>query len=455
MTVAEERKANQEKFIYAADIPTFDVTKPLPPTVLPSLKWQYNFKCSVYGIGLVRPIITAPNLKSGGTELNAVPYLIPNLTRLRPDKFSDEFFVERRLNGFSPGKLKRVENKPWQYFIRYDFSDVTVDANGILPRFIEARFCLDGQQLQVHSIEFILHGEREVKNLTPRDQDWEWAKKLFRCAEFVLHETVAHLGGTHLNIDQYAMAYYRNVVNSPIIELLEPHFEGLLSINQQGLAELVGTEGNEGVVPQLTVLNIQDTQRILVAELKTLTYRNWSPRKSTLPDYVANNHYDRAAIAMWKIINKYVKDFFDQNQAGIQEYWSEITAMSKDLTAHSILKPELGILDIKTLQDLREMCVYVIYISTFQHSWVNHKQYDDGGDIEYATLGMWKEKDPMTAAKNARQLTTTLNLTSVRHNPIMGVNLPVANKLKEALWEIRDQIQPGIAIDTILMSISI
>ena len=57
--------------------------------------------------------------------------------------------------------------------------------------------------------------------------------------------------------------------------------------------------------------------------------------------------------------------------------------MSKDLTAHSILKPELGILDIKTLQDLREMCVYVIYISTFQHSWVNHKQYDDGGDIEF------------------------------------------------------------------------
>ena len=285
MTIAEQRKANQEKFIYASDIPTFDVTKPLPPTVLPSLKWQYNFKCSVYGIGLVRPIITAPNLKSGGTELNAVPYLIPNLTRLRPDKFSDEFFVERRLNGFSPGKLKRVENQPWQYFIRYDFSDVTVDANGILPRFIEARFCLDGQQLQVHSIEFILHGEREIKNFTPRDQDWEWAKKLFRCAEFVLHETVAHLGGTHLNIDQYAMAYYRNVVNNRIIELLEPHFEGLLSINQQGLAELVGSEGNEGVVPQLTVLNIQDTQRILVAELKTLTYRNWSPRTRTLPDY--------------------------------------------------------------------------------------------------------------------------------------------------------------------------
>ncbi|MEH2192193.1 MAG: lipoxygenase family protein [Nostoc sp.] len=455
MTVYEQRKANQEKFIYASNIPTFDVTKPLPPTVLPSTKWQYNFKVSLYGLGGVRQILAAPNLKSGGTELNTISYLTPNLTRLRPDKFSDEFFVERRLNGFSPGKLKRVENQPWQYAIRYDFSGVSVDANGILPQFIEARFCLDGQQLHVHSIEFILHGETEIQNLTPRDQNWEWAKKLFRSAEFVLHETVAHLGSTHLNIDQYAMAYYRNVVNNPIIELLEPHFEGLLSINQQGLSELVGSEAKEGVVPQLTALNFQDTQKILVEALKTLTYRNWSPRSHTLPDYVANNHYDRAAIAFWQIINKYVKDFFDQNQAGIQQYWSEIEAMSKDLAAHSILKPELGTLDIKTLQDLRQMCVYVIYISTFQHSWVNHKQYDDGGDIEYATLGMWKENDAMTAARNGRQLSTTLNLTSVRHNPIMGVDHPVANKLKEALWENRKEIEPGIAIDTILMSISI
>ncbi|MCC5630073.1 hypothetical protein LC613_19355 [Nostoc sphaeroides CHAB 2801] len=455
MTVSEQRKANQEKFIYASNIPTFDVTKPLPPTVLPSIKWQYNFKSSLYGLGGVRQILTAPNLKSGGTELNTISYLIPNLTRLRPDKFSDEFFVERRLNGFSPGKLKRVENQPWQYVIRYDFSGVSVDPNGILPQFIEARFCLDGQQLHVHSIEFILHGETKIQNLSPSDQDWEWAKKLFRSAEFVQHETVAHLGGTHLNIDQYAMAYYRNVVNNPIIELLEPHFEGLLSINQQGLSELVGSETKEGVVPQLTALNYQDTQKILVEGLQTLTYRNWSPRSHTLPDYVANNHYDRAAIAFWQIINKYVKDFFDQNQAGIQQYWSEIEAMSKDLAAHSILKPELGTLDIKTLQDLRQMCVYVIYISTFQHSWVNHKQYEDGGDIEYATLGMWKENDAMTAARNGRQLSTTLNLTSVRHNPIMGVDQPVANKLKEALWENREQIEPGIAIDTILMSISI
>lgn len=52
--------------------------------------------------------------------------------------------------------------------------------------------------------------------------------------------------------------------------------------------------------------------------MKTLTYRGWSPRSHTLPDYVANNHYDRAAIAMWKMINKYVKDFAESNKIQFQ-----------------------------------------------------------------------------------------------------------------------------------------
>lgn len=224
----------------------------------------------MFGLGGVSPLLTTQ--KALQKELSAVTYLIPNLTRLRPDKFSDEFFVERRLNGFNPGQLKRVEQQPRQYVIRYDFNDVTVDRNGILPKIIEARFCLDGQQLH----------------------------------------------------------------------------------------------------------------------------------------------------------------------------------------PHSILKPELGTLDIKTMQDLREMCVYIIYISTFQHSWVNNKQYEDGGDIEYATMGIWKEHDALTSLRNVQQLVTTLNLTSVSYNPIMGVELTVpAAKLFEALWKHRDQIQPGIPFESILMSISI
>ncbi|MEH1872931.1 hypothetical protein [Nostoc sp.] len=108
---------------------------------------------------------------------------------------------------------------------------------------------------------------------------------------------------------------------------------------------------------------------------------------------------------------------------------------------------------------MQDLCVFVIYISSFFHSWVNNKQYEDGDDIKYATLGLWQKNDQnegQIAQMNARQLTTLWNLTSVRYNPIMdvGFNYP-ANELKEALWKHRDLIQPGIPVESILMSISI
>ncbi len=64
-----------------------------------------------------------------------------------------------------------------------------------------------------------------------------------------------------------------------------------------------------------------------------LTYRNWSPRQQTLPNYVVNNHFDRAAIAIWGIINEYVSRFFANQQAGIKEHWAEIRPLAKVLNA--------------------------------------------------------------------------------------------------------------------------
>ncbi|MEL6164204.1 MAG: lipoxygenase family protein, partial [Cyanobacteria bacterium J06628_3] len=445
-------KNPKQQFIYADGFPTFDSTKELPQTVQPTRHWQFNFLTSQIGLKAVQELLTIPTQNNGQLQLTAATYLPPNLTRLNPDKYSDEFFVERRLNGFNPGQMKRVENQPWQYIIRYEFKDAQVDDNGILPQYIEARFCLDGEKLNPHSIEYLLYGDTETQNQKPGDSDWEWSKKLFRNAEFVSHELRTHLGATHLNMDQYAMAYYRNIDKNPIKQLLHPHFEGLLKIDQQGINVLIGDEANEGTVPSLTCLNYQDSQRLLKENLKYLTYRNWTPRQQTLPDYIENNYFDTAAITMWNILTEYVKNFCDEHQQEIQQHWSEIQAMSDDLSSHSILLPELGTLDIKNISDLRQMLIYIIYICTFQHSWVNNKQYEDGGDIEYATLGMWKNNDPAVAARNAQQLITLWNLTSVRYNLIMDIG---STELKNALWENRDKINPGIDINSILMSISI
>ena len=353
-TKSQQKPVNdnpKEQFVYVNGFPTFDSTKELPSSVRPTRDWEFNFNKSSKGIKGVKELLTLPIQKAGQLELSAISYMPPNLTRLRPDKFSDEFFVERRLNGFNPGQMKRVENQPWQYIIRYEFKDVKVDENGILPQYIETRFCLNGQKLHPHSIEYLLYDETEKQTNKPGDRDWEWAKKLFRSAEFVSQGYSSHVAETHINMDQYAIAYYRNIDNNPIKQLLDPHFGELFRIDLQSINVLIGEEQNEGAISSLTCLSSQDSQRLLKESLENLTYRNWSPRQKTLPDYVENNYFDPAAIAMWNILTEYVKNFCDEHQQEIQEHWSEIQAMSDDLSSHSILKPELGTLDIKNMSE--------------------------------------------------------------------------------------------------------
>ncbi|MGB7412762.1 MAG: lipoxygenase family protein, partial [Thermosynechococcaceae cyanobacterium] len=432
--------------------PSFDNTQPLPARVQPKPRFTANF-------GL--KLINQPNLDPppqlgiiGVLETmgpSAPAYMPPNLTRTRLDKFSDDFFVERRLNGFNPGKLNRVYDQPWQYQIRYDCSQYAVEPAGILPTLITARFKFCGQYLHPHSIEFTLNGQTEIQR--PGDANWEWSKRLFRCAEFVFQEIQAHLGRTHMNLDQYAMAYYRNVVNHPIHLLLEPHLEGLLNINKLG-ANLI--MGETGFIPEASSLTPSQVDDVLRDEISALSYR-WSPRCQALPDRILNNHFDGAAIATWTLLEQYVGDFFTAHQAGIKTHWPEIKGMSTDLVTHSILRPEHGTLAIETLADLKQLCVYVIYLSSFFHSWVNNKQYEDGGDISYATIGLWdtyhQDYDPQAVAlREAKQVTLLWTLSHVRDNPIMDVGPPM---LKDLIWQHQAEIEPGIPIADLMMSTNI
>ncbi|MBW4611715.1 MAG: hypothetical protein KME21_00220 [Desmonostoc vinosum HA7617-LM4] len=439
------------------DIPRYNFARPLPDRVKPKPRYIANF-----GLNLLpaRPFGTIPNLGIVGVAetmqalgQNPAQWMPANLTRYQPDKYSDKFFVERRLNGFNPGKFNRVHtNQPWQYTIRFDCRKYKVEEAGILPTEIEARFKLDEQALQLHSIKFILNGETETH--IPGDADWEWSKRLFRSAEFVFQEIQTHLGRTHMNIDQYAMAYYRNVVNNPIRLLLEPHFDGLLNINSLGAALIIG---DTGFIPEASALSPKEVDEALKDEITRLSYRNWSPTVQALKDEVKNNYFDKAALSVWQAIEEYVSEFFQQQQAGIQAYWSEIAGMSEDLVSHSVLNPNFQTLAIANINDLKQLCIYVIYQSSFFHSWVNNKQYEDGGDVDYATIGLWDGHNPKydpiaVAQKHAKQVTLLWTLSNVRYNPIMEVG-PAG--LKDRLWKRRHFIQPGLPLESIMMSINI
>lgn len=436
------------------DIPRFDPSLPLPPRVAPKPRLVANIGLSTIPAKPAEPLklLGISGVAEIIGQLQTSQVMPANLTRCRPDKYSDEFFVERRLNGFNPGKLKLAREQPWQYFIRYDCRAYTVEPAGILPAVIEARFTLEGQSLKVHSIQYEMNG-KTVEN-SPKDADWQWAKRLFLSAEFVFQETQGHLARTHLNVEQYAMAYYRNVIDNPIKLLLEPHFEGLLNINKLGAGIIFGATG---VIPQASVLDEKQVEGLLKEEVGRLSYKTWHPKMQTVPHFIVNNFFDRASLAVWQVIEQYVEGFFAQQEATIGKLWSEIENMSKELVARSILKPEFGTLAINDLKDLKKLCTYVIYHSSFLHSWVNYKQYEDGGDVDYSSIGLWDSHHPAynpleVVQKQIQQVLIVWTLSTVRYNPIMENGHPV---LKDLLWKRRHEIAPGIPLELLMMSIHI
>ena len=388
------------------DFARFDVNSDLPEEVQPTPRYEAHLGLQVFPtLPLIPPLnwgLFSGLAKRFGFRSMAGPnlqtWMPANLSRLHRDKFSDEYFVERRLNGFNPGKLNRVKDQEWQYAVNYQTGRYKAEPGGLLPEYSEARFVLEGSTLKVHSIKYSLKNQTII--CFPTDaQKWEDAKYYFRSAEYVFQEIQSHLGRTHMNMDQYAMAFYRNVINSPIRELLFSHFEGLLSIDKKGAALIIG---DTGFIPEASALDAKSVEGVLADEIATLTY-HWSPEKQTLPDPIDNNYFDRAAVAMWELLKTYVAKFFDDNQRKIKNYWSEIEGMSEDLVTHSILKQELGTLAIKDEKDLQQLCVYVIYHCTFFHSWVNNKQYEDGGDIEYTAIGLWDKDDPNYDPKKVQE----------------------------------------------------
>ena len=216
-------------------------------------------------------------------------------------------------------------------------------------------------------------------------------------------------------------------------------------------------KGTTGFIPEASSLDPAEVDKLLLAEVSSLNYHNWSPKVQALPDAIVNNHFDRAALAVWDALKRYVGQFMRNHKAGIQAHWSEIENMSSDLTAHSILKPSLGTLKIADIKDLRQLCTYVIYLSSFFHSWVNNKQYEDGGDISYAAIGLWDTHHPAydpikVTQRHGRQVVLLWTLSNIRYNPIMDVG---PDELKDLLWMRREQIEPGIPLSGIMMSTNI
>lgn len=107
--------------------------------------------------------------------------------------------------------------------------------------------------------------------LTPRDgTDWLIAKACVQAADATVHETISHLGRTHLVQEAFCLAMHNCLSRRhPLHHLLAPHFEGTLSINQAAEQSLVSAGSS---VDQLLLPTIGGSIQLAAQAVRQLDF---------------------------------------------------------------------------------------------------------------------------------------------------------------------------------------
>lgn len=346
-----------------------------------------------------------------------------NRTRkLKEEAKSDDFISYMVLNGFNPSLLKKGE-KPDTFFVEFKWNGLELDDRHFAPN-TTANFKLVDDKLVLESIALqkrlggdnSAHAEyRRPKLYTPNDSEWDRVKRIFRCNYFLFGEVTTHLAETHLNIEQYIVAIRRNLLNNPIARLLLPHFYGTTAVNMAANEILLA---EDGLVQKCSAVTGKSVKKMCKNSFGTLNWYGWKPRKP-----ICSGHsFAYIGQVYWDTLYEYVYKYVQDNLSQIKQYWSEIRRMSQELVFHSL--PYIAVSeglyydtnelntsskihqyingkessispvtlrdnpDMDDIANIIQFSCYLLYHATFKHSWVNDLQYEMGGEIEFATLGL-------------------------------------------------------------------
>eukprot|EP01064_Diplonema_japonicum_P012602 TRINITY_DN1_c0_g7_i1.p1 TRINITY_DN1_c0_g7~~TRINITY_DN1_c0_g7_i1.p1 ORF type:complete len:613 (+),score=213.25 TRINITY_DN1_c0_g7_i1:62-1900(+) len=412
---------------------------------------------------------------------------------------SDAAFVDLALNGFNPCIPKKY--KDGRLYIDFKYDGIMLDGKHWAPN-TTAFFTQDKKtkELTVESIEIqeriggFTRGHNaclgEPKVYKPADgSDWEKAKRVWRVNYFMFGELVTHLGGTHLNIEQYIVPLMRNVRRNPIFTLLFPHTYGTVSINNGADSLLTG---GKAFVPLGSAVTIDSIAVAARESFSGMNWADWTPRKP-----INKNHYFADLQQEFsKVCDDHINEYFNVHEKEIIEFWEEIKLMSDELVKNGVPygkqqeetfyddgeinkatseHPTVGHCkvavspitdDVKITADnkeknfasLKQLCRYLLVLTTFKHSWVNDTQYDIGGWPEFATLGLDFDifaeknvnKDPVTSDIKLKHIVTTWFLRNQKWGYIIKNEArDMHPKLLELLEEKKDTFKEHKPIDDI------
>jgi hypothetical protein len=402
---------------------------------------------------------------------------------------TDAWIGERVLNGVYPLPLE--PDPEAEGYVRWGvaWGDVPPDGTYDLTD-VEARFELkDGLPVPVRLVLTVRRADDDrwvveaPRTFTPEDAEWEAAKRVFRVHYLLAAEIDAHMTMAHIRVEQYGVAARRNLRRNPVGRLLEPHLREICATNDQ--ADLVAW----GALSATVRGSAFDTRHVQERMERTAGRENWP---GYLPRAVISDHdaYGRGAAIYWDLLTEHVDAHLAAHADEIATTWIEIRRFSDDLVRHSAPylpasgdagaggrvesngviraihpvsvtdEPAEGDLD-----RLAQLCRYVIFHATWWHAWVHDRQYDDGGEIRYASLalrggslGPEDDDDIAPAPVGATLGLGTISVgCAVQHGYLVAdEDGDVPEGLRDRLLARRDELAAlGIDIDRIRARINI
>ena len=388
------------------------------------------------------------------------PNLTIKLDRKNPGYTrSDEYFVLRVLNGMNPCLLNRNKQNPNLFKTGFNWDNYEKDNDHDLNN-VEAFLELKDNKLVVTAItvqsrypdSLVPHSPlKDAVTYTPQDgEKWLQAKRIFRTNSFFAAEMIEHYIKAHLQMEQYTIAAFRNLRKNPVRLMLFPHVKSLVNINQR--ADEVLVSPTVGLVTTNGPLTPGSVVQICKERMASYDWKGWKPRQPPFEGHT----FAKIANLYWQVLTEYIDSFFQNYQEDIVKEWAEIHRLSDDIVEHSVAyqplaansdsdydwydhneldHPEIPRTTVNgtvkatravttsdqpgdtDIQNLKDLCRYVIFHITFWHSWVNDAQADEGGEIFYNSLalrgGSFGSEDDPAIAPNILESTNLIYMVNV------------------------------------------
>lgn len=232
---------------------------------------------------------------------------------------------------------------------------------------------------------------------SPSYWPWQTAKSIVEMAEGNYHELFVHLARTHLFIEAFAVATYRNLAPShPLNVLLVPHFEGTLFINNAATGSLIA---KDGPIDKIFAGEITATQQASGSDrLAYDFYQNMLPtnlkiRRVEDPNILPKYPYRDDATLVWDAIKKWTTEYINIYYSHDTDVMgdTELAAWTADLEGDGKIK---GFTAITTKEQLADVLTMIIFTGSAQHAAVNFPQSTLMTYAPAFSGSIWGEKDP-------------------------------------------------------------